>query len=317
MDAVAGREVLVIGVPIDSLGRPGGTERAPEALRRAGVVRALGARDAGDLPVRIVGEARDPASGIVGYPSVVAASEGIRDGLAPLLREDAFPVVLGGCCALVPPVLAALRTAEDRPLGLASVDGHLDTYDPRTSPTGEAADLPVATCVGVGDERLVGLGPVRPLVAAGDVALLAHRDGAEAAGHGAAMPEDLGIGRSSDAAAVLERGASRVGAEAAGALAAGAGRFWLAIDVDVLSAAAFPATPVRQAGGLTIDELVDLARPLARHPACAGLSLQCYDPDLDDPPQRGAARVVDLLARVIGRGDRTATSRTPRPATRG
>ena len=73
------KEIVVVGVPIDSLGKPGGTELAPGALREHGIAEALGARDAGDLPVRIVGEDRDPASAIVG-DSTVVATEGVRDG---------------------------------------------------------------------------------------------------------------------------------------------------------------------------------------------------------------------------------------------
>ena len=86
-------------------------------LREQGIVEALGARDAGDLPVRIVGEERDPASGIVGYPTVVSTCEGVRDGIAPLLQSGAFTVVLGGCCSLVPGVAAALGLAVAGPVG--------------------------------------------------------------------------------------------------------------------------------------------------------------------------------------------------------
>ena len=42
---------------------------------------AVSARDAGDLDVRITGEQRDPVTGIVGYPSVVSSTEGIREGV--------------------------------------------------------------------------------------------------------------------------------------------------------------------------------------------------------------------------------------------
>ena len=78
--------IVVVGVPIDSLGKPGGTELSPGVYREQDVAEALGARDAGDLPVRIVGEDRDPVSGIVGYPTVVSTCEGVRDGLAPCWR---------------------------------------------------------------------------------------------------------------------------------------------------------------------------------------------------------------------------------------
>ena len=37
-----------LGVPIDSVGRQGGTEFGPAALRRLGIVEVLGGEDAGD-----------------------------------------------------------------------------------------------------------------------------------------------------------------------------------------------------------------------------------------------------------------------------
>jgi arginase len=296
---VSARDIVVVGVPIDSLGKPGGTELSPGVLREQGVVEALGARDAGDLPVRIVGEERDPASGIVGYPTVVSTCEGVRDGVAPLLQSGAFTVVLGGCCSLVPGVAAALRLAGAGPVGLAYIDGHLDTYDPRTSPTGEAADMPVAICAGLGDPALVGLGPATPLIEPAHIALLAHRDSDEARADGAAMPERLGIATSIDCAAVQVGDPRQTGERIAGRLASAAGRFWLSIDVDVLASAAMPATPVQQEGGLSLDELAELAGPLARHPACAGLDLLCYDVDMDDAGHTSGRRLVELLARVV------------------
>jgi arginase len=296
---VSGREIVVVGVPIDSLGKPGGTELSPGVLREQGIAQALGARDAGDLPVRIVGEERDPASGIVGYPTVVSTCEGVRDGLVPLLRSGAFMVVMGGCCSLVPGVAAALRVADAGPVGLAYIDGHLDTYDPRTSPTGEAADMPVAICAGLGDRALVGLGPSVPLIEPAQIALLAHRDADEARGEGAVMPDALGIGTSIDCATVQSEGVRETGGRIAEQLAGATGRFWLSIDVDVLSRAAMPATPVQQDGGLSLAELAELARPLAGHPACAGLDLLCYDVDMDDAQHTSGRALVDLLARVI------------------
>ena len=53
-------------MPIDSVGRRGGTEHAPRALRDAGVIEGLGARDGGDLDVHIRDEHRDDATGVVG-----------------------------------------------------------------------------------------------------------------------------------------------------------------------------------------------------------------------------------------------------------
>ena len=292
------REPLVVGVPIDSYGTPGGTELAPSTLRELGIVEALGARDAGDLDVQIRGTGRDTGSGMLAYDAVVEASRGIRDGLAPLLRDDPFLIVLGGCCTLVPGVAAALRLAHSGPLGLAYIDGHMDTYDPHTSPTGEAADMPVAIVAGIGDRALVELGTVTPLVAPRHIALLAHRDGDEVRSLGGLLPEALGAGASHDGAAV-QRDPGAIGGAVARDLRGQAGRYWLSIDVDALSSVAFGATPAQQEGGLTADELVALARPLATDAACVGLDLVCYDVDLDDAARSCGTRLVELVRQIV------------------
>ena len=257
------------------------------------------AGDAGDLEVRIAGTERDPATGIVGYPSVLETVRGVRDGLAPHLAAGRFPVVLGGCCTLIPGAVAAARGATGQPVGLVTIDGHLDLYDAETSETGEAADLPVALCIGHGDEQLAGVGPARPLVDGSHVALLAHRDSDEARGLGSLMPDQAGIDLSWDDAAVRRRGPATVATEALERLTARVGHYWLAIDVDVLADDVFPATPCKQPGGLGAEELVELAAPLATDPHCIGLSFACYDPDMDTADRAGARDVTAMLERLL------------------
>jgi arginase len=294
-----GRESIVVGIPIDSYGTPGGTELAPATLRELGIVDAIGATDAGDLSVRIVGTERDAESGIMGYASVLETSRGIRDGLEPLLKDNTFLVVLGGCCTLVPGVAAALRLAHNGPLGLAYIDGHLDTYDGTTSQTGEAADMPVAIVAGVGDRALVELGTIAPLVAPKHIALLGYRDQDEVRQLGGLMPDELGADLAHDAGEINTTDPARLGADVARDLGNRAGRFWLSIDVDVLSSVAFAATPAQQEGGLSADELVALARPLAMDSACVGIDIVCYDVDLDDTQRTCGARVVEIMQRIL------------------
>src|SRR5262245_21742299 len=130
----------VLGVPIDSVGRRGGTELAPAALREAGLVERLGIADHGDLDVRIRGEERDPETGIVGSADVLTTTIAVRSAIRSLVAKGERPLVLGGCCALVPGALAGVRDAAGS-VGIANVDGHVDVYDGRTSPTGEGADM--------------------------------------------------------------------------------------------------------------------------------------------------------------------------------
>ena len=142
-----------IGVPTDSVGRSGGTELAPAALRALGMPAAIGARDLDDLDVRIRGEVRDPESGIVAAPDVLATTSTIRTAVKAAIERDEQPFLAGGCCSELPGALAGARDALGR-VGLAYLDGHLDLYDGVTSPTGEAADMPVAVALGPGPEAM-------------------------------------------------------------------------------------------------------------------------------------------------------------------
>ncbi len=280
-----------IGVPIDSVGRAGGTEQAPAALRDLGLLDAIGARDAGDLPVRIRGEERDPASGIVGSADVLATTAAIRAAVRATVAAGERPFLLGGCCAELPGALAGARDALGR-VGLAYVDGHLDLYDGVSSPTGEAADMPVAVAL--------GLGPATWVEACGgssvegpDVAILGFRDLEQSLADGMLDPAEVpGLGLA-DVDAVRAAPA-RVGERVAQELAAGPGRFWFHLDVDVLDELVFPATDYLFSGGLTWEELQPMLRPLLSSPALLGASIGCYNPEKDSDGRNGRELVGSI-----------------------
>jgi arginase len=281
----------MIGVPIDSIGQAGGTELTPAVMRRSGLARAIGARDAGDLDVRITGLERDAETGIVGYASVVKATEGIREGVRSSLERGELPVLMGGCCTLLPGVFAAFADLGRR-TAVAYLDGHYDLYTGVTSPTGEAADMPLALLLGDGPRALVG---DAPLVDPMDVAVLGARDREEAAELGSPMPEDVGIAIDRDPGRVSAVGADAVASEVLAALEP---PIWLHLDVDVLTTEDFPATLYLQPGGLTVHQVVALARPVVQSGRCAGVDVTCYDPDMDDDGS-SADRLVELLARIF------------------
>ncbi len=286
---------VTIGVPVDSVGRSGGTELGPGTLRELGLPEALGARDEGDLAVRIRGEERDPATGIVASPDVLACTGAIRAAVAAALAAEERPFLIGGCCAELPGALAGARDVLGAPLGLAHVDGHLDLYDGETSTTGEAADMPIAVAIGIG--------PTAWVEAAGGAtaipertALIGFRDRAESIADGMRQPEDLVRAPLLYGAAELrERGVGEAAAEAAARLAA-AGPFWLHLDVDVLDEAVFPATDYLQPEGLDWDELAAVLEPLVASEGLIGVSLGCYNPE-KDPGLECGRRLVAALAR--------------------
>jgi arginase len=288
----------VLGIPIDSVGAPDGgprfgTELAPDVLRSHGLVTRLGARDAGDLDVRITGSARDEENGLVGGRTVAPVVTAIRREVADLLRDGRRPLLLGGCCSLL---VGAFAAAVDvlGPVGLAYADGHLDLYDHRTSPTGEVADMPVALLLGLGEPGLLAAsGPEAPLEVR-RLRILGARDEHERADVGP-LAAELGLVTTEVADIVADP--REIGEGTARAFE---GRFWLHVDVDVLDEAAFPATDYLMPGGLSLDQLRDLLEPLGHDTRLAGASVACYNPSKDATGTYAAA-LVDLLVDVLGR----------------
>jgi arginase len=288
-----------IGVPIDSVGRTGGTEGAPAAVREHGLLARIGAEDRGDLDVWIRDDERDPVTGVVGIADTLAMTKAVRSAVRDVVVGGARPLVLGGCCALVPGALAGLRDAIGA-FGVAYVDGHVDVYDGSTSPTGEGADMPMSVAFGLGPEAWVQVaGGVS--AAPADVVVLGARDPDEA--HDIA---DLRAGALADVEVLgpdelRVAGLAAVGARAARRLAAGGGRFWVHLDVDVLDEQAMPATDYLMPDGLQWDELAALLRPLGASPGLAGLSLGCLNPE-KDPGGACTEKTCALLASALAPG---------------
>lgn len=282
-----------IGVPIDSVGRAGGTEHGPAALREHGLVEVLGGGDAGDLPVRIRGDERDGVTGIVGSADVLATTAALRVAVADLLTRGHRPFLAGGCCAELPGALAGARDARGR-VGLAYLDGHLDVYDGASSPTGEAADMPISVALGFGPKAWVDA-TGGSSVAGTDVNLIGYRDHDEYATLRKLHDEgtlDRGVGLFSLDALRADGSAADAARTIAEGLAMLPGGFWLHLDVDVLDETVFPATDYLMPGGMTWDELLTLLRPLASSPGLIGASFGCYNPQKDPDGASGRALVA-------------------------
>ena len=295
---------IAIGVPIDSVGRAGGTEHAPAALREAGLVEHLGIADRGDLDVRIRGEERDPETGIVGSPDVLAMTEAVRAAIRETVSAGERPLVLGGCCSLVPGALAGVRDAAGE-VGIANVDGHVDVYTGETSPTGEGADMPLAVAFGLGPAAWVEASG-GPSAVPENAVILGARDTEEAEDIADLLTGDLAdllVLRPDD---LRTRGLVASGELAATRLAERARRYWIHLDVDILDERAMPATDYLMPGGLEWDELAELLGPLCASPALAGLSIGCVNPE-KDPDGNLVRRTSDLVVGALQTGPRGAS----------
>lgn len=296
----ATRAFEMIGVPIDCTGYPGGTELSPNALRELGLARLPGIFDSGDLPLSIRNPKRDPDSGIIGISEVCHVTNELRRHVAEILARGALPLLVGGCCTQI---IGAIAGARDHfgEIGLAYADGHLDLYDGETSPTGEAADIPLAVLLGCGPRRVLELiGPKSP-ISVGNTVLLGYRDYEAAKRDGSLLPEDLGSEFEHFTAARLRSdGLSSVARRVLQKMEGQKLHFWLHIDVDILDQDICPATDYLMPGGLTWDEFDRLLQPLGQSPWLAGIAVSCYNPE-KDPKRECAAQLVSAMRGILAR----------------
>lgn len=282
---------VAIGAPLDSAAEGEGEERAPQALRDAGLVEALGARDLGDVAEPLRPPERDVRSGILAFESLVDASAAIHQAVADAVGAGEKPLVLGGDCSLLIGAIAGARAGGLRP-GLLFVDGHCDYWDGESSPTGEAADMELAIIHGSGPSVLASMAP-RPLADPARTAILGLRPPGvdpDLQAERERVPDEV---LQLDTAAIREAGAAMAAELAIERAGEGA---WLHIDLDALDAEALPAVSYPLAEGLDWDELEALLRPLAASEVC-GVSVADLNTD-KDPDGAHAQRVADLLARV-------------------
>lgn len=294
----AGRRWGILGVPTSAAAHGPGLEKAPAALRAAGLLDALSGAglavtDHGDRPLVRWRSAPAP-----GRPNDVERSAAVLRDAVPaieaVLAAGELPLVLGGDCTLaVALVDAVVRTAGD--VGLVYVDGGQDLMVPTEHP-----DEPILDGMGVAHlldlpgtvEELAALGVRRPLLTPEHLCFYGYADEEEdTAGR---VPS---LRLPADVVTADPEGTAR---RAAGAVLRGRERFVVHVDVDVLDFFVLPAADVPSFGrGLVPGTLVAALATLVATPGFAGMTFVEHNPDHGAADGSTTRALVDLLRRAL------------------
>lgn len=161
------REVVVIGVASSAGAHHAGQDRAPAALRAAGLVERLRAagvavQDRGDIIESVFGS-DDAASTARNLDRVVTVAAATAAAVAEVMAAERLPLVLGGDCSLTIGVTAGvLRQRSDA--GLLYFDGDADLATPETTSSGVLDAMGTAHLLGLTDNALSRLGPCWPML---------------------------------------------------------------------------------------------------------------------------------------------------------
>lgn len=179
---MTGKVAALIGAPTDIGAGARGASMGPEALRVAGLERALVRQglsvvDTGNL----AGPGnpwQPPTHGYRHLPEVLQWNRALFDAVTAQLQADRIPVMLGGDhCLGVGSVGAVARHCRraGRPLRVFWLDAHTDFNTASLTPSGNVHGMPVACLCGFGPDELVNLGDDGPALQVGDLRLIGIR----------------------------------------------------------------------------------------------------------------------------------------------
>lgn len=288
------KKIALIGAPTSAAALRGGHEKAPAALREAGLIARLQeagfeVTDLGDC-LQAVFQTDDEHPRARNVAALVKSLNDLRPRVEAAVKSGALPLVIGGDCSIALATIGGARRYY-RQVNLVYVDGDADLNVPASTPSGIVDGMVVSHIVGRGAPELVRFWGEPPLVREADVALFGYSR--------LDQPEEAALVRSPirkfRAEDVRRVGAAAAARSAIQQLHAGKYEFVLHFDVDAISdftATNFPG------GGLSLSEVRDALSAFASEPNVAVFEITCYNPELDSNGAN-AKTLVDLIAGVF------------------
>lgn len=291
------KKIALIGAPSSAAAFLAGSEKAPAALRAAGLVERLQNAgyeviDHGDCAPRLFAD-DDEHRRARNLKEIVAGLNDLKVRAELAVKSGALVLVLAGDCAQVIGLLTGVRRYYKH-VNLLWFDRDADLNTPASTPSGRIDGMVVAHVIGRGAPELVRFFGESALVREPDVTLfgLDRLD----------PPEQEFLSKSPmrhiDAADIQSKGGSASGRDGLAYVHADGHEFVLHLDTDVIANEEFPAVNVPASGGLSLANVRAALTEFAKHKNLLGLDVAQYNPD-KDPDGSGAKKLVDLLVEVL------------------
>jgi arginase len=306
------KKIALIGAPSSAAAFLAGSEKAPAALRAAGLVERLQSAgyeviDHGDCAPRLFAD-DDEHRRARNLKEIVAGLNDLKVRAEIAVKSGALVLVLGGDCAQVIGLLTGVRRYYKH-VNLLWFDRDADLNTPASTPSGRIDGMVVAHVIGRGAPELVRFWGESPLVREPDVTLfgLDRLD----------PPEQEFLSKSPMrhiySADIQSKGARAAARDGLTYVHADAHEFVLHLDTDVIAEEEFPAVNVPASGGLRLEDVRAALTEFAKHKNLLGLVVAQYNPD-KDPDGSGAKKLVDLLVETLSARLEAMSAPAPEPA---
>lgn len=173
------KKISIIGVPSDYGQRRRGVDMGPSAIRYAGVIDRLGSlgyevEDKGNIQLSVTNDGYIENEKLLNLNEVIEVSNELSTEVENVLKENRFPLVLGGDHSIAIGTLAGL-CKQYKQLGVIWYDAHADINTPDTSPSGNIHGMPLAVSIGLGDERLTHISGYAPKINPENIVIIGAR----------------------------------------------------------------------------------------------------------------------------------------------
>jgi arginase len=302
------KKIVLLGSATSAAALRGGHERAPAALRAAGLADRLKAggfevADHGDTATQVF-QPDDEHPRARNVPAILKSLNDLRPRVEVAVKSGALPLIVSGDCISVLAAVAGTRRYY-RNVSLIYMDRDADLNLPATTPSGIIDGMVISHVIGRGAPELVRFWGEPPLVREPDIALFGF-DRLDPAEEQYLVSSPL---RRHPALEVSTVGGAAAARAALEHVHAAKNEFVLHFDVDVISSQEFRATNFPGEGGISLNEVRDALRVFAVQPNLAVMEVAGYNPELD-PDGEAARRLVDLLVEVLAGRVQTGPSET-------
>jgi arginase len=305
-------QIVVIDAP-SNLGlrppAPGvgpGVKNLAAALRKTGLIKRLGARDAGQVEPPGYSPDPDPVTRFRNGTSLPGYSVKLADQLVPLITGGDFVLVLGGDCSILLGTGLALHGLGR--YGLAFIDAHDDFSfaRPNTKYFGlfVAAGTDLALVTGHGPNQLSDIRGESPYFREQDVIQIGLSREKEDSEFFQTETFDRSKIQCMPVDQIAGDGAPAIGKAARAKLERMNNQgFWIHLDADVLDAKVMPAVDSPNQRGLSFEQLQQILSVLLSSPKARGLEVTIYDPTLDPDGRyaKGLAHTIEQSFAASGR----------------
>jgi len=215
----------------------------------------------------------------------------LADEVALSLRDQHFPVVIGGDHSVAIGTWSGVARALGQAPGLLWIDAHLDSHTPETSYSGAIHGMPLACLLGRGDKRLLDIGLTGAQVSAAHTVVLGPRSYEP---EEMAFLQRLGV-RIIDSEEILQRGFPACLDDAMAIVAGAPAGFGVTLDLDAIDPRLAPGVGSPEPDGLLANDVLTAIHWIAGQPGFKALEIVEYNPDRD---RHGST--ADLISDLIG-----------------